>query len=166
MFSLKCATFAVAAQLIISVSIEAMADTPEIPTTLIEDLHVWIDATSDLPRMHPPANIVFAEPHEVTDPSEMAATIGNVPRGLYSPRSGEITLVLPWSVSNPQDVSVLLHELVHHRQNGKHYYCETAKEETAYSLQSQWLAERGKTLNVNWIAVILASSCAPRDIHP
>ena len=166
MFSLKRVTLAVTAKISIALSTAALADTPVIPPTLLEELHAWIDAASDLPRPSDPAKIVFADPHEVTEPSKMAAVIGNVPRGLYAPETGEITLVLPWSAQDPHDVSVLLHELVHHRQNAKHYYCEAAKEHTAYKLQKAWLAERHLTLDVNWVAVILASSCTPRDIHP
>nr|WP_069300746.1 DUF6647 family protein [Neptunicoccus sediminis] len=61
---------------------------------------------------------------------------------------------------------MLLHELVHHRQNNMHYYCEAAKEFAAYKTQRAWLEERGLSLNVNWIGVVLASSCTPKDIHP
>ncbi len=166
MFYFRRITLAVIAQLFVAVSSQAVAATPELSETLIEELHAWLDSAADLPRAGKPANILFAEPHEVTGISKMAAGIGNVSRGLYDPVSGEITLVLPWSASNPQDVSVLLHELVHHRQNGMHYYCQAAKEQDAYYLQRDWLAERDLTLDVNWVAVILASSCTPRDIHP
>lgn len=166
MRSFQRVTLAVAAKICVAVSGPAMADTHDIPAPLIEELHLWIDAASDLPRAPKAAKIVFVDPDAVTEPSKMASVIGNVPRGLYAPSTGEITLVRPWSARDPQDISVLLHELVHHRQNGKHYYCEAAKEHTAYMLQSEWLSEWGLVLDVNWVAVILASSCTPRDIHP
>ena len=86
--------------------------------------------------------------------------------GLYDPDSGTIFLVTPWSADRPQDVSVLLHELVHHRQAPHHFYCGAAQEPAAYRAQAAWLADRGATLEVNWLALTLAAGCTPRDIHP
>ena len=166
MFPIKRATIAVAAQLLIVLSIGAEAETPSIQSDLIEELHQWIDTATDLPPTRKTATILFADVQDVAVPSEMASVIGSVPRGLYDPDTSTITLVRPWSTENPQDVAVLLHEIVHHRQGGRHFYCEAAKEHSAYRVQKDWLAEREIALNVNWIAVVLASSCAARDIHP
>lgn len=162
----KRAAVAVAAQLLCAFSSVAGAETRSIQTELVEDLHHWIDTKTTLPAADTPAIIVFVDAQDVAEPSEMASMIGSLPRGLYDPETGTITLVQPWSADNPQDVAVLLHELVHHRQDGKHFYCEAAKEHVAYHIQKNWLAERDLGLNVNWIAVVLASSCAARDIHP
>ncbi len=166
MLSRFCATSIVAAHLFFAASSIAANDAPTITGALREELHKWIDTATDLPRASSPAKIVFAQPRNIVAPSELATLIGRAPRGLYDTAKGEITLILPWSARNPQDVSVLLHELVHHRQSGRHFYCEAAKEHSAYKLQRDWLAERGLTLDVNWIAVVLSSSCVPRDIHP
>ncbi len=166
MLSTKRATFAVAAQLLFAFLNVAGAETGYIQTELVEELHHWIDTTTALPTAVTPAKIVFVDAQDVAEPSEMASMIGSVPRGLYDPDIGTITLVNPWSAENPQDVAVLLHELVHHRQGGNHFYCEAAKEYAAYHVQKDWLAERELPLDVNWIAVVLASSCAARDIHP
>lgn len=162
----KRATVAVAAKLLIAFSSISGAETSLIEADLIDELHDWIDSKTDLPAADTPATIEFLDALELTEPSEMSSLIGNVPRGLYNPETGTITLVRPWSAQEPQDIAVLLHELVHHRQGGKHFYCEAAKEYSAYHVQKDWLAERDLTLNVNWIAIVLASSCASRDIHP
>lgn len=162
----KCVLVAVAAKLLLACSGTVAAETPPIPAGLVTELHHWIDTTTDLPAETTPARFVFADAQDLADPSEMASMIGSKPRGLYDPESGTITLIRPWSPANPQDVAVLLHELVHHRQGGKHYYCEAAKEYTAYHVQKDWLAESERPLDVNWIAVVLASSCVARDIHP
>lgn len=80
---------------------------------------------------------------------------------------GHRAIRYPWSARDPQDVAVLLHELVHHRQAGaRHYYCPGAQEPLAYELQRDWLAERGLETRINWIAVRLEAGCTPRDIHP
>ena len=160
------ATVAVAAQLLIAYSSIAGAEPSSIQAGLIEELHYWIDTTTVLPAADTSATIVFVDARDLAEPSEMASMIGSTPRGLYDPDTGTISLVRPWSADKPQDVAVLLHELVHHRQDGKHFYCEAAKEHAAYHVQKNWLAERELTLDVNWIAIVLASSCAVRDIHP
>ena len=165
MFSSLRATVAVAAQLLFACTIPASAETANVDSSLIEELHHRIDTSTDLPTADMKPTIVFADPQDIEKPSEIASMIGGTPRGLYDPDTHTITLIRPWSADNPQDVAVLLHELVHHRQGGKHFYCEAAKEHTAYHLQKDWLAERGHPLDVNWIAVVLASSCASRDIH-
>lgn len=160
------AAFVAAVPFLIAFSSVAKADTRVIGPGVIAELHHWIDTTTDLPAADRPASVVFRDAQDVTAPSEMASLIGSRPRGSYDPDTGTITLVRPWSVENPQDVAVLLHELVHHRQSGKHYYCQAAKEHAAYHIQKAWLADRDLPLDVNWIAVVLASSCAARDIHP
>jgi hypothetical protein len=162
----KRATVAVAGQLLLAFSGMAGAETRSIEAELIEELHHWIDTTTDLPAADTPAVIEFLDARDVAEPSEMASMIGSKSRGLYDPETGTISLVRPWTAEKPQDVAVLLHELVHHRQGGKHFYCEAAKEYAAYHVQKDWLAERGLPLDVNWIAVVLASSCSPRDRHP
>ena len=160
------ATVAVAAQFVLASSFFAAAGERTVSPELIAELHHWIDTATDLPVADAPASIVFASSSDIAEPSEMAALIGGAPRGLYDQGTGTVTLVLPWSEENPQDVAVLLHELVHHRQMGRHFYCEAAKEHAAYKLQRDWLAEQNVTLSVNWLAVVLASSCASRDFHP
>lgn len=160
------AAVAVAAQFVLASSLFAVAGERTVSPELIAQLHHWIDAATDLPVAKTPASFVFAKTGDIAEPSEMAALIGGVPRGLYDQGTATITLVLPWSEDNPQDVAVLLHELIHHRQMGRHFYCEAAKEHSAYKLQRDWLAEQNLALSVNWLAVVLASSCASRDFHP
>ena len=87
-------------------------------------------------------------------------------RGLYDPGTGTIALVRPWSPREAGDVSVLLHELVHHRQAALHHYCPAAEEPLAYRLQEAWLAERGLPLDWPRLAIALAAGCTPHDIHP
>lgn len=87
-------------------------------------------------------------------------------RGLYDPDRAEILLIKPWDPRDPEDVSVLLHELVHHRQAPPHWSYPAAQALPAYRLQEAWLAERGMKADVNWVAVVLDAGCTRRDIHP
>lgn len=66
-----------------------------------------------------------------------------------------------------RDVSVLLHELTHHRQaTARHWYCPGQQELPAYRLQAAWLAEQDETIAINWIDATLAAGCTPSDFHP
>ena len=149
-------------------NILAWRDANSLPA-LVDHLELWIDANSDLPRRSGPATIEWINTAEVAHlkTSARAAKIETT-RGLYDPEISAIYLIRPWGARNPYDVSVLLHELIHHRQNGDgtHWYCPGAQELDAYRLQDAWLAELGLEANVNWIAVILEAGCTPRDIHP
>ena len=134
---------------------------------LIAHLDLWLDAETDLPRRAPPTiRQINAAQAAALAPPHLGALTPNR-RGLYDPDSRTIYLVRPWNPRDPFDVSTLLHELTHHRQaEAQHWYCPGAQELPAYRLQEKWLTRLGLEPDVNWIAVVLASGCAPRDIHP
>jgi hypothetical protein len=142
----------------------------EAPDTqaLVTHLEDWLDANSDLPRSQSTPSLRLTTTAHVARLAPMrAANSATHTRGLYDPEAETIWLVQPWNAKNPYDVSVLLHELVHHRQAGHgHWYCPGAQELPAYRLQQAWLNEMGLEPDVNWIAVILESGCTPRDFHP
>jgi len=135
---------------------------------LIPKLENWLDENTSLPRPTSRPVIRWVDFGPVAPPSDSRLAVHDEnSRGFYDPDSRTIWLVRPWSASDPHDVSVLLHELVHHRQAEKgHWYCPGAQELPAYKLQQAWLDGFGLKTNVNWIAVVLESGCTPRDIHP
>ncbi len=140
----------------------------EIAPGLVLDLEAWLDVHSAYSR-HPDApRIRWIDAKSAKAMSGSSSSLrSGTPRGLYDANTRTIWLVRPWSPRNPHDVSVLLHELVHHRQaSAGHWYCAEAQELPAYKLQKKWLAARALEINVNWIAVVLDSACSPRDIHP
>ena len=136
-------------------------------SALVDTLDDWLDVNSDWqrrktsPRIRVVSEWVAAERQGTTSSFQRGRL-----RGLYDPKRLEILLVQPWNARSAQDVSVLLHELVHHRQSTHHWYCPAAQELPAYRLQDAWLAERGLDAEVNWVAVVLDAGCTPRDIHP
>ena len=101
-----------------------------VPSELISELNAWLDNETEYQdRGRQPQikriGIKQAEAlHGVADRS------GGRIRGLYDADTMTIYLTEPWSADNPRDISVLLHELVHHRQSGRHWYCEQAQEWT------------------------------------
>lgn len=153
-------------QFLVAMTVSSFVRAEFVPAELLEELNAWIDQVTDLPAEKIPARIVFANADEIEGPTQMASMIGKSPRGIYNPDNNTITLVRPWQAGDPQDVAVLLHELLHHRQQARHFFCEAAKEESAYRLQRRWLESQGLSLDVNWMVVVLASSCASRDFHP
>ncbi len=141
-------------------------DATDMPTllSLLED---WLDTQQIAPRRDALPRIRLVSPWQAAARQAGTASFqrGRL-RGIYDPDRSEILLVRPWSPDDPEDVSVLLHELVHHRQAPHHWYCPAAQELPAYRLQEKWLAANGRTADVNWLAVVLDAGCTPRDIHP
>lgn len=133
---------------------------------LLKDLNVWLDAETEFARRDQPPKIEVIGPARAEALYGIADRSGGRLRGLYDADSGTIYLTAPWSPGDPRDVSVLLHEIVHHRQAGKHWYCEQAQEWRAYQIQAQWLNERQIDDGFYWPAILLQSSCTRRDIHP
>jgi len=136
---------------------------------LVESLEAWLDRDGSYPaaKQRPTIQVVPSW-HEVVASHEASRTRGDGrTRGLYDARHGTIYLVAPWDGSDPRDLSVLLHELVHHRQNhARHWYCVSEQEWDAYRLQEEWLAEYGLDSDFYWPAIALSASCTPHDIHP
>jgi hypothetical protein len=60
------------------------------------------------------------------------------------------TIYLPdtWKGETPADLSILVHEMVHHLQNTsrKKYECPGAREQMAYAAQDKWLKLFGRDL--------------------
>lgn len=150
----------------LTVTCATAAPAPVASDRTIDMLDDWLDTHVDWPRRttRPAIEVV---------PAQEAARLGGLPgrghggtRGLYDPSSATIYLVHPWSAADPEDMAVLLHELVHHRQAPHHFYCPAQQEEDAYRAQADWLADLGIEADINWIAVVLDAGCTPRDIHP
>ena len=81
---------------------------------------------------------------------------------------GEQTIYLPegWTGRTPAELSVLVHEMVHHLQNlgGLKHECPRAREKLAYAAQERWLKRFGRDLEgefeINPFTVLVNSNCA------
>ena len=60
---------------------------------------------------------------------------------LYNDQTRTIYLSDKWAGSTPAELSVLVHEMVHHLQNeaGTTYECPAEREKLAYEVQDNWL---------------------------
>jgi hypothetical protein len=67
---------------------------------------------------------------------------------LYDDATRTIYLPAGWTGETPAELSVLVHEMVHHLQNvaGLRYECAAARERPAHVAQDRWLALFGRSL--------------------
>ncbi len=67
---------------------------------------------------------------------------------LYDDKTRTIFLPQGWTGRSPAELSLLVHEMVHHVQNvaGLTYACPEEREKIAYAAQRQWLALFGRDL--------------------
>ena len=145
---------------------QARDDAAHVPTRVVAALAEWLDAHSEYPRPPGPPQILMVSQARAETLQGVADRTGRRIRGLYDAQTATIYLTLPWSPLDPEDLAVLLHELVHHRQAQQHWYCPQAQEWRAYQLQAEWLRAQGRADAFYWPAIVLQSSCARRDIHP
>jgi hypothetical protein len=84
---------------------------------------------------------------------------------LYDDSTRTVYLPEGWTGSTPAEVSVLVHEMVHHLQNvaGLKYECPQAREKLAYAAQNQWLAQSGRNLidefKLDALTVLVRTNC-------
>jgi hypothetical protein len=144
---------------------------------------VWLSANYDLPA-------IFDLPRIERAPSTEMAALRN--RGLpashrggsaiqdqessyekmrdvvavYNDRTRTIYLSDKWSGRTPSELSILVHEMVHHLQNatGIKYECPAEREKLAYEAQDKWLSQFGRNLEsefqINGLALLISTSCA------
>jgi hypothetical protein len=67
---------------------------------------------------------------------------------VYDPTTQTIYLPQGWSGHTPAEVSVVVHEMVHHLQSRGQlkYECPQAREKLAYAVQNGWLDQFGRSL--------------------
>lgn len=118
----------------------------------------WLSLTSALPANYETPKVELVSASEMLARRysfEAASNHGPVAidthhdvHAVYDDRNKTIYLLEGWSAESPADVSVLLHEMVHHLQNvgGLEYDCPEARERPAYEAQARWLELVGKSL--------------------
>jgi hypothetical protein len=150
---------------------------------LLTAIAVWLSANYDLPA-------VFDQPRiERVPPIEMAALRhkglpASGRRGsaiedqessvekmrdvvaVYNDRTRTIYLSDKWAGRTPAELSIVVHEMVHHLQNaaGITYECPAEREKLAYEAQAKWLGLFNRSLEsefqINGLAILISTSCA------
>jgi hypothetical protein len=150
---------------------------------LLAFLATWLSLNFGLPAApeHPRVEIASAAKMAevrfsrlgVPGPERAAAEAGrNAPPdvgrdvyAIYDDKSRTIYLLEGWTGATPAEISLLVHELVHHLQNvgGLTYDCPQAREKPAYRAQARWLELFDKTLfeefEIDPMTVLVRSNC-------
>jgi len=135
---------------------------------LLTVMALWLSANGELPPIeeHPRIELVSSE--RMMEQRKERLASGNKEDTLYEKLGvtetgpdihayygdAERTIYLPdtWTADSPAQVSLLVHELVHHVQNvsGANHPCPAAREKAAYRAQSQWLELMGTSLEAEF----------------
>lgn len=138
----------------------------------------WLSATFSLPAIYDHPEIRFASHHEMlavrlfqqphessaVQATSVASSHSNV-EALYEDRGRTIYLNQNWTGLTPAEISILVHEMVHHLQNmaGLQYECAEAREELAYKAQDMYLALHGLSLsqefNLDQVTRLVRTKC-------
>jgi hypothetical protein len=133
---------------------------------LLTAIVTWLSINLALPAVYDHPRIEYTSPDKMhavrvsaETPSGSSGPVlqaGHTPRrhaernveALYDDRSRTIHLPEGWRGATPAELSVLVHEMVHHLQNiaGLKYECPEAREKPAYVAQDRWLALFGRNL--------------------
>ena len=151
--------------------------------TLLTAIVMWLSIGYGLPANYDYPRIEFASPARmdaiqyrgrtsaqasVGSASESGPSNRNTRReveALYDDATRTIYLPEGWTGTTPAEVSVLVHEMVHHLQNiaGVKYECPQAREKLAYAAQNQWLARSGRNLidefHLDALTLLLRTRC-------
>jgi hypothetical protein len=131
---------------------------------LLSAIGTWLTVEFDLAAVHshpqielvPAAKIVALRykgilPNAQTNfwPNDRGATSAEHDTvAVYSDAARTIYLPEGWTGSTPAELSVLVHEMVHHAQNllGLKHECPQEREKLAYLAQDRWLGLFGRSL--------------------
>ena len=138
----------------------------------------WLPATFDHPRIERVASIEMAALRSKGPYSSLQREAAVMPEqgpsfekrreavALYNDLTKTIYLSDRWTGSTPAELSVLVHEMVHHLQNvaGAAYECPAEREKIAYEVQNNWLGLFGRNLEdefeIDGLALLVSTSCA------
>lgn len=149
---------------------------------LLTEVVAWLSARLGLPAIydHPKVEIVsrakLAALRYRGILADGARNVSNLAAAAQSDRRREVVAVYDdksrtiflsdgWTGTGPVEISVLVHEMVHHLQNvGRlQFDCPAAREKPAYLAQDQWLARYGLNLetefDVDKLTLIVTSAC-------
>jgi hypothetical protein len=148
----------------------------------LSEIAAWVSKTLGLPEVLELPRVQFVTPARmaavrfrglISDRDPIAAEagraappeIGQDVYAIYDDRTRTIYLHKQWSSERPADVSVLVHEMVHHMQNvrAQKFGCPQEREKDAYEAQRMWLAQYKRTLEdefeIDAMTVLIRTNC-------
>ena len=141
---------------------------------LVTAIVLWLSINFQLPaNLNHPA-IKFVSAAEMIAPLKKnklrtgdvsASEISSDIVSLYSNESKTIFLLDGWTGKTPAELSILVHEMVHHLQNVGQlkFACPEEREELAYKAQDSWLHLFGRDLESDFqmdaFTILVKSKC-------
>jgi len=149
---------------------------------LLTEISTWLAENFDLPTIHEQPRVEFAPPMKlaamrykgvlpdrwredsILDPAVQAAQQREVV-AVYNDTTKTIFLSEAWGGTTPAELSILVHEMVHHLQNlaKLKYACPAAREKLAYQAQDRWLRRFGQDLEkefeIDMLTLLVTSAC-------
>jgi len=144
-------------------------------TELLNAIVLWISinlavpAVYDHPRIEyvPPAKMIAMRLRGMPTAAQAALLPSQIPDvvAIYDDEKRTIFLPEGWTGKTPAELSVLVHEMVHHLQNvsGQKFECPAAREKPAYLAQDKWLKQFDQTLEqdfeIDLFTIVVKSAC-------
>jgi Domain of unknown function (DUF6647) len=123
---------------------------------LLTAIATWLSINFSLPAVYALPRVEFVQPEAMRAVRLQRAHFGRSSQpertpqveAFYEDATHTIYLAQGWTGKSPAELSVLVHEMVHHVQNAAalKYACAAAREKLAYAAQDRWLALFGRTL--------------------
>ena len=136
---------------------------------LLTAIVTWLSVNFGLPPDYDLPMIAYLPKAEISEiryrgiAAEKRREVGAV----YDDRTETILLTDGWTGRSPAELSVIVHEMVHHLQSRARlrFECETAREELAYAAQEAWLELFGRDLETEFdldpMTLKLSTRCMP-----
>lgn len=144
------------------IALDQVASAPRalaVDPALLSAIMGWLSSSYDLPASPAAPKVTFV-PSKTMAALRLASSDGRVSAAgaavlnqagadfvsLYDDEDRIIYLPMGWSGRDPEELSMLVHETVHHLQNmaGQTFACPEAREKLAYQAQQDWLALFGR----------------------
>ena len=128
---------------------------------LLTAIVTWLSLNLGMPAIHEHPRVQLAAPETMEAMRGSAQTV----EAIYDDASRTIYLNDKWEGKTPADLSVLVHEMVHHLQNvaGLKYECPQAREQQAYAAQQRWLglfgSDLGKEFELDPMTLLVRTRC-------
>jgi len=143
----------------------------------------WLLSNFELPASHSHPRVELASPAKlaavryrglvlgpqqgivIVDNQATPLSLGRDLLAVYDKASRTMYLREGWTGATPAEISVLVHEMVHHLQSeaGLAYPCPAASEKLAYEAQEKWLALSNLSLErefeVDRFTILVRASC-------
>jgi AMMECR1 domain-containing protein len=151
---------------------------------LLTAITIWLSANFGLPATFDHPRVVYVPStematlrfkatlstpsHPISNIQGQEASIEKIRRvvAVYNNRTKTIYLPKGWSGRTAAELSILVHEMVHHLQHKARtrFECPADREKVAYEAQGRWLSLFGRSLeqefDINGLTLLISTSCA------